>query len=49
MPDPTPDTVELFGVRFNAVNFKDAIDLLSSSVEQRPAKVVVTPNDKCNC
>ena len=44
MPDPTPDTVELFGVRFNAVNFKDAIDLLSSSVEQRPAKVVVTPN-----
>jgi N-acetylglucosaminyldiphosphoundecaprenol N-acetyl-beta-D-mannosaminyltransferase len=44
MPDPSSKIVQLFGVRFNAVNFADAVDLLTTSVQQRPSKVVVTPN-----
>ena len=44
MPDSSSKNVQLFGVRFNAVSFADAVDLLTSSIQERPPRVVVTPN-----
>lgn len=34
----------MFGLRLDAVSFKEAVDLLCEQVSHRPAKVVVTPN-----
>jgi N-acetylglucosaminyldiphosphoundecaprenol N-acetyl-beta-D-mannosaminyltransferase len=44
MPIPPHRTGTLFGLRFNAVSFREAVDLLCEQIPLRPAKVVVTPN-----
>ncbi len=44
MPNPPHRTVTLFGLRLNAVTFKEAVTLLCEQVPHRPAQVVVTPN-----
>lgn len=44
MPIPATPIATLFGVRFNAVPFHRAVEVLADAVDARPAKVVVTPN-----
>ena len=44
MPTSPHRTLDLFGLRINALSFKEAVDVLCEQVPQRPAKVVVTPN-----